>query len=361
MNFVLRIYFLGLMAFVPSQDGHEATVLLLDARPGAVLLREHPTIEAHVPLLLARGICSGDCGAAQRSSIAQRIAPHLGASDATAQLESALQGGGAWKLTGTDLSINPPNTRSAPNDKANLHIAGRQQLHARSASADLELSVDHLEDFGLVTDLSYLVGDHGTVDLGLLKTGTSDPRIVARLPLTAGRLRTRTVFQVDNDIVPIEFRSSAQSITLPASADSAILDLEIFGPDIEIVAVDLASGCTRRMRLAPTEPGGVVEIALLNSPESSYDPVVVRQREAHPPQTGHHFALYYQLAENPSPEGDRPLPHLGSGERVANPVTELNPELQSDLLQALGLTSSRGAYDRIICPLAQLPAPTFDK
>jgi hypothetical protein len=59
-EFVLRILFTGLMAFIPNENGTEVTVLLLDA--SHYHTSDGAAMQAHTPLLCARaGNCTGDC------------------------------------------------------------------------------------------------------------------------------------------------------------------------------------------------------------------------------------------------------------------------------------------------------------
>src|SRR3954454_13818387 len=59
MSFILRIYIIGLMAFVPSQDGRRMAVLMVDARAG-YHASDGSVFPSHVPMLVARAAsCKG--------------------------------------------------------------------------------------------------------------------------------------------------------------------------------------------------------------------------------------------------------------------------------------------------------------
>ena len=61
MEFILRIFFSGLMALIPSEDGTELTVLLLNVEH-AHHVSDGTTLAQHKPLLVARaGNCTGQC------------------------------------------------------------------------------------------------------------------------------------------------------------------------------------------------------------------------------------------------------------------------------------------------------------
>ena len=60
-SFILKLFFTGLMAFVPSQDGKEVTVLLLNVHHD-YQSSDGTALAHHKPLLIARaGDCSGEC------------------------------------------------------------------------------------------------------------------------------------------------------------------------------------------------------------------------------------------------------------------------------------------------------------
>src|SRR5947207_173049 len=104
MGFILRILFSGLIVFVPSQDGKQVTVLLLNVDHNHQL-SDGSTLDQHKPLLLARaGDCSGECPT-RDSEIAQFLFADKSLSEAEDSLEAAVAGGGAWTLSGSELSV----------------------------------------------------------------------------------------------------------------------------------------------------------------------------------------------------------------------------------------------------------------
>src|SRR3954447_2322131 len=96
------------MAFVPSQDGKEVTVLLLNVNHD-YQTSDGSSLPHHKPLLIARaGDCSGQCPK-RDADIAQFVFADQSESDAADSLEAAVAGGGAWELANSELSIHKGN------------------------------------------------------------------------------------------------------------------------------------------------------------------------------------------------------------------------------------------------------------
>src|SRR5258706_3928052 len=92
MNFVLRILFTGLIAFVRSNDGQELTVLLLNANHQHI--SDGTVLSSHKPLLIARaGGCTGTCPS-RDTDIATFVYRDLSQSNAQDALEAAVGGDG---------------------------------------------------------------------------------------------------------------------------------------------------------------------------------------------------------------------------------------------------------------------------
>src|SRR6266853_1021358 len=92
------------MAFVPSQDGKEVTVLLLNVNHD-YQTSDGSALAHHKPLLIARaGSCSGQCPT-RDADIAQYIYADKPESEALDSLEAAVAGGGAWALSDSELSL----------------------------------------------------------------------------------------------------------------------------------------------------------------------------------------------------------------------------------------------------------------
>src|SRR4051812_21073938 len=103
-SFVLRIIFSGLIVFVPSQDGRQVTVLLLNV-PHNHQLSDGSALADHKPLMVARaGACSGDCPT-RDAEIARFLFADKSLAEALDALEAAVGGGGAWVLDGSELFV----------------------------------------------------------------------------------------------------------------------------------------------------------------------------------------------------------------------------------------------------------------
>src|SRR5947207_1839596 len=97
MTFILRIFFSGLITFVPTHNGKELTVLLLNGAP------------EHRALLLARGGgCSGDCITRDTDAAEFLYSGIDSVSVASDSLSAAVSGGSVWELSGFQLSFATP-------------------------------------------------------------------------------------------------------------------------------------------------------------------------------------------------------------------------------------------------------------
>jgi hypothetical protein len=240
MSFDLRILFSGLMAFVPSADGEEVTVVLLN---GGVPRTNHQ------PLLLARaGGCEPACPKGD-ARLSQLLFTDLSPERATAALEEAVAGGGAWQLSGSDLSLVPTTT----NERA---------------------------DFSWITNLADLNDDV----LQLASNSPPSNLVAARLRLRTGKTFTYSVSRIE---APPHSRYSQALATWVAA------DIRLPGDVVEIVDRDRIHRTTRSMRLRPRN--GRVELAVVNLPPL----VPSTARPAGSPSPGMHFETYYDVAETP--------------------------------------------------------------
>ena len=116
MMFTLRIYFLGLIAFVPSQEGDRMTALIVNVRD-AYHATNGTEFPPHFPALLApAGKCQGEC-----SEGLQDVANHLfdrgpksSATESLRQLKSFLGEGGPGLSTERRSRSSCPPTRARP-------------------------------------------------------------------------------------------------------------------------------------------------------------------------------------------------------------------------------------------------------
>ena len=113
-EFVLRIFFSGLIALLPNADGDEVTVLLINT-PHEYAMAGGATMAHHVPIVVTRaascqGPCKSDASGSFDSynSIAQFLFAKKTRQQAQTALDGATLGGGAWKLAGSDLKLVGP-------------------------------------------------------------------------------------------------------------------------------------------------------------------------------------------------------------------------------------------------------------
>lgn len=345
MEFILRILFTGLIAFVPNEDGTELDVVLLNVGQ-AHHLSDGSHQEPHNPLLIARaGACTGDCPT-DDAAIAQYLYSDKSASLALASLESATTtGGAAWQLAGSELSIR----KGSSGDPELPALDIRQNLRTTIIPTT---SVER-EDFSWVAQLKPVCATC-TLDPAILATPPSG-LVAARLKLRSGKVFTYSVARIGSEVTPVHFKrldgtGSASSYS-QAVASWVAADIQVSGDSIEIVEAKFAGGPGRSMILEP-DANGKVEIAVLNLPP--FVPPASPANDA--PQVGKHFEKYYELAQTPPSVASRlvPLPGAAPG-APAYPEVDwqmIHPtqDVSSDLLTQLRLEVGRGIYDRTLCP-----------
>ena len=336
MTFVLRIFFIGLIAFVPSRDGKELTVLLVETHPGHKT-SDGTLIAPHQPMLLARAAkCWGHCGITdpdlagyffQKDQQGQEESP----AHANRRLESALSSGAAWKLDGSDLTL----------------------VDAQPSRAALRLQTGKAAEptnFNRIADLGQIVPAAGTADPDLLACRPQKGLIAGRLRLRTGKVWTYRLLRVDGEVLPFEFKTLKGEDEKTVSSQQPIADwvaaeVEISGDSVEIVENHFGCEEIRTIRLAPEN--GLVELALMNIPP----PPPEDSGGSHPAQeSATHFEMYYDLAREQLPPDRRPVPYA-----VHQPLSPSSgPEPRSILLERLKLGDPKGFYERILCPPALL-------
>ncbi|HEX7191165.1 MAG TPA: hypothetical protein VF381_06280 [Thermoanaerobaculia bacterium] len=345
-TFILKILFSGMIVFSPNQNGTEVTVLLLNAGH-AHHLSDGSALQDHKPLLIARaGNCTGDCPT-RDADIAQFVYEDQASSAALDSLESAVAGGGAWSLSGSDISIV-----KSSNDDPDLPALSVVR-DARSASSIIPSTSSEREDYSWVTDLHQLCSTC-TVDNNIFASQPPDT-IAARLHLRNGRLFTYSIGRIGSNVTPAQFKrlngtgsaaSYSQAIAMWVEAD-----IEVSGSGIEITEDKFNGDPGRTMTLSP-DSNNTVEIAVLNLPP--FVPPASAYNDA--PQVGKHFEKYYDLFTNPPSQEDRLVPFAGAASDAPSypsvTWTSIHPTstLGSDLLNALRLDVGRGPYNRLMCP-----------
>lgn len=352
-SFILKILFSGLMVFSPSQDGNEMTVLLL-AADQSHHLSDGSALQNHKPLLIARaGNCSGDCPT-RDSEIAQFVYADQSSSTAVDSIENAVDGGGAWVLSSSDISLQKAST-SDPSLPSLSVTSG-----VRSSGSLIPTTSSEREDISWIADLKQLCSAC-TADTDLL--GSTPPAsIVARLHIRHGRVFTYSVARMGSDVTPAHFSrldgtGSAASYT-QAIASWVANEVEVSGSGIEIVEEKFNGDPGRTMTLTP-DSNGKIEIAVLNLPP--FVPPASSNNNA--PQVGKHFEAYYNLMTNAPSKETRLVPRAGAApgsasySSVAWSTIHPSSAVSSTLLDLLRLDVSRTTFDRALCPPGNTTVP----
>ncbi|MEA2342096.1 MAG: hypothetical protein QOF63_265 [Thermoanaerobaculia bacterium] len=346
-GFILRIFFSGLIAFVPSTDGKELTVLLVNT-PHQYALAGGTTLAHHRAMVLGRGgRCEGDCVTNDHQSIAEFFFANLTQSQAVRALNQTIGGGGAWEVAGADLTLTGPREPLAV--RTGVRRAENGTPHAVPATPE------EREDFSWVPSLKEILPSTGGLKQGL--TGKKAPPpglVVARLRLRSGKVFTYSVINVDAKARPIHFRASENGTEAPYSqalANWVEAEIHVPGDVVEIIEKSFSDPKrTRSMKLHPEQ--GLVEMAVVNLP-----PFVAPSPDAArpAPAPGQHFQAFYLLAKTPPAAEKRLVPHLALEPLASDPQVDwapLHPRVWSELLEQLGMAPrGKGPYDLTLCPM----------
>jgi hypothetical protein len=341
------------MTFVPSQNGTEMDVVLLNA--GCTRqVSDGGAVPHHTPVLVARaGNCTGQCPK-RDTSVAQHLFSDKTTDVALDSLESAVGGGGAWLLSGSDLSISK-TSENAP-ALPSLSIAGGRGTSNGSPLA-IPTTASEREDFSWVANMNALCP---TCTVNSDVVGSEPPGIVAaRLRLRNGKLYTYSVARIGSDVTPVHFQrldgQGTPSSYSQSVANWVAADIEVSGDDIEIVEDKFDGSTGRSMTLSP-DSSGIVEVAVLNLPRF----VPPSAPTTSTPGVGKHFELFYELAQTPPSNDARLVPVAGalSGAPAVPEVTwqSIHPStLYSELLNRIRLDVDRSPYHTLLCPPATFP------
>lgn len=354
MSFTLRIYLLGLLALVPDENGRGMTVLLLDAREG-IHQKGVLDIPPHRPILLARSEhCEGECWLATQAC---EVATFL--SESPSKLRQDLKQGGFWLLDNEHLTISSGSKSPRPALEIALNEAAEGAEKGRS----------------WVARMDQLLPGGGQIDPQWLGESPPAGRIVARLKLDRGKLEPYRFITYQESgqeppakPVPLVFKTAdgRQAASLPAQpfADWLVVEIPVVGSHVEIAATSWQPAQkTRRMKLLPAqaspanssqEKPRVIEIALLNLPQESFEPAARQNGDTIASPIGQHFALYYDLLQT-RPNGNPLLPQVSSRASKSEPLPTASV-ITSELLSVIGL-QSRGSYSTPICPVVVLAPP----
>ena len=349
---ILRIFFSGLMAFVPSKDGKELTVLLVNT-PHEMKLSDGTLLPHHQPMLLARAAsCEPAPCPTRDAAIAKLLFSNATPARAADSLARAVAGGGAWPLASSDLTF--------PNVTAPLAIVTNARGRtAAGAPAPVPKTPAERADFSWVPHLTSIVPNLGEIRPELLGDHPPSALVVARFRLRSGSVITYSMVRVDNKVRPIDFRVSEKATDVAYSqavANWVEAEIRVPGDAVELVETNFDTGAQRTIKLRPQ--GNLVELAVLNLP-----PFITPPAGAKPPlpKPGQHFEVYYNLMTAPPAKGARPVPHLPNPMRASDPQVDwvaVAPSQWSELLDQLNM-SARGKrkspYDISFCPGSQLP------
>jgi hypothetical protein len=356
VSFILRILFSGLIAFVPSQNGQEVTVLLLNVH-NQHHLSDGTELVVHKPLLLSRaGACAGNCDR-RDEEIAQFLFADQTLSTAQDSLEAAVSGGGAWALSADDLTVN----KGSANDPALPALVIRNNVRGTVNGQPQMIPTTSTErqDFSWVAALSHVCSTCA-YDPAIL--GSNPPRdlVAARFRLRTGNLYTYSIARVGGDVTPVHFKrldgTGGDSSYTQAVASWVAADVEVSGNSVEISEESFGGNPGRTMTLTP-DSNGKVEVAVLNLPP--FVPPASANNDA--PQVGKHFEAYYDLTGEPPASDTRLIPIAGAASGAGSyPQIDwhaIHPQnlVWSDLLNGIRMEIGRSLYDRILCPPTQVP------
>jgi hypothetical protein len=348
LEFIVRILFSGMMVFVPNSNGTELDVVLLNV-PHAHALSDGTTLAHHKPVVIARaGNCTGTCPT-NDTNIATYLFADKANDAAIDTLETAVDGGGAWDISGSDISvlkgIGDP-------DLPALDI----ETGVRGTSIIPTTSTER-EDYSWLATLSDICANCG-FDSDVLGADPPEGLVAARFHLSSGKLFTYSVARIGSNVTPVQFKrldgqGSASSYS-QAIATWMAADITVSGDSIRLVETKFDNSSGRTMTLTP-DSNGRIEIAVLNLPPlvpATPDPT---------PGVGKHFERYYDVTSNPPSAAARlvPQPGAAAGAPSYSAVTwqSIHPQetLWSELLNALRMNVSRSAYDITLCPPANAP------
>lgn len=347
MSFILRIIFTGLMAFVPNEDGTEVTVLLLNA-DHAYHTSDGAAVSRHNPIIVARGGgCTGTCPT-DTETLAKLLFPDMSTTAAVAALEDVADGGAAWQLSSSELTLAKGSSTDPALPALDIHDGVRGTVNGQPQL--IPMTSSERADFTWIPSLNALCS---TCSLNPDLLDTEPPAIVAaRFRVNAGKIYTYSIARLGSDVKPVQFKrldgtGSASSYS-QALASMVAADIEISGSSVQLIEEKFDGSATRTMTLYP-DSNGLVEMAVLNLP--SFVPPASSNNDA--PQVGKHFEMYYQLAATPPSAATRLVPRDGSTATVPSITwSSVHPStaVDSEILNKLRLDVGRGPYDRTICP-----------
>ncbi|HEX8407358.1 MAG TPA: hypothetical protein VF883_00715 [Thermoanaerobaculia bacterium] len=352
MDFLLRILFSGLMVFVPSEDGTELDVLLLNV-DHSYHSSDNTTPGHHKAIVVTRaGSCTGTCPT-RDAEIAQFFFPDQSAAVALDSFEAAVAGGGGWVLNGAQLALRKGST-NAPALPALTFRDGVRTTVIPTTSTERE-------DYSWLASLKAICGTPCEgLNPAVLAAQPPSGLVAARFRLKSGKVFTYSVAKIGSNVTPVHFkRLDGQGSVSPYSQAVATwmgADVEISGENVEIVETNFDGTAGRTMKLAP-DANDRVEVAVLNLPPfvPSTTPFTGT------PDPGKHFERFYDVLQTPPAEAARMVPYPGPADPNATypQVTwqSVHPQslLYSSLLTGLRIDIGRGISEPLLCPPSKVP------
>lgn len=339
MDFIVRILFTGMIAFIPNSNHTQLDVILLNVGHGQQL-SDGTGLPHHKPLVIARaGNCTGTCPK-RDAAIATYVFGDKPTDAALDALEAAVAGGGAWQLANSDVSVVKGDSGD-PDLPALSFIDGVRTTTIPTTSTERT-------DYTWLAKLSEICPNCG---LDSAITGSQPPTnlVAARFRLRSGNFFTYSVARIGSNVNPVTFKrldgqGSTSSYT-QAIASWMGADITVSGDSIKLEETNFDSTAGRTMTLTPDEEGHV-EIAVINLP------TLIPSTPSAVPGVGKHFERYYDLAANPPAAVARlvPMPGTASGTPVSWSSVHPQTALWSELLNALRLNPGRTSFELALCP-----------
>lgn len=348
LEFIVRILFSGMMVFIPNSDGTQLDVVLLNVGHGHAI-SDGTGLAHHKPMVLVRaGGCSGTCPRRDAAIAANRFGD-LSTAAALDALETAVGGGGAWDISGSQISIAKGSPGDADLPPLSFADGGRDGI-IPSTSAERA-------DYTWLAQLSQLCPNCG-LNSAVLDSQPPSGLVAARFRLQSGNVFTYSIARIGSDVTPVHFKrldgtGSAAAYT-QAIAGWIGADIAVSGSSIKLVESKFDGSAGRTMTLTP-DSNDRVEIAVLSLP------AYVPSSPSATPGVGKHFEAFYDVSQNVPAVAARlvPLPGAAPGASSYEQVSwsSIHPQqaLWSDLLNALRLNPGRSQGEIALCPPARYP------
>lgn len=328
MSITVRLIFMGLVGFVPHNDGREGmTALFLDTARVQTSSAKC-SVPPHIPAVyMLDGKCMGQCRRIPLGREDDADAMGFDHPDHTLQL--------AWLLDREDLEIS-----QADEDAVRLakpFFQGRRKLAPRRSR--------QASYFSWVPDMGLLTGGHGEVREDCLGGQGTCP-LTARFKLTGGRASACHLFHDLDDQPSPDGRSNVRvfdytiegddstRVESQAVADAVLVEFEVEGDRVTLQSWELPMGQGQQAKkgtanLWPAENSRTLTLVVAYLPSlGSIHPSIPRaEDEAHHDascEQSHAEVLFDLLAREQDP---RPIRTLNEGVMMRVPPGSCEPEM----------------------------------